>query len=124
MSRALLADHSRGRGHSDDANPQRNAECLGSGPKLLCVMFAEVDMDEMKWELLTELNGGPQADLLKSFLEAEGIEVQLFQESVGRHIYPVMVDGLARVQVFVSKKQAREARQILKEFEKPNAGGA
>jgi hypothetical protein len=87
-------------------------------------MLTELHMDEMKWELLTELNGGPQADLLKSFLEAEGIEVQLFQEAVGRHIYPVMVDGLARVQVFVSKKQVLEARQILKEFEKPNDGSA
>lgn len=80
-------------------------------------------MDQMQWERLTEVNGGPQADLLKSFLEAEGIEVQLFQESIGRHIYPVMVDGLARVQVFVPKTDIHEARKILEEFERPAAGG-
>jgi hypothetical protein len=82
----------------------------------------EADVDEMKWERLTELNGGPRADLLKSFLEAEGIEVQLFQEAIGRHIYPVMVDGLGRVQVFVPKAQIGDARKILEEFEKPAAG--
>lgn len=75
-------------------------------------------MDELKWERLTEVSGGPQADLLKSYLEAQGIEVELFQEAVGRHIYPVMVDGLGRVQIFVSKAQASEARKILEEYEK------
>lgn len=75
-------------------------------------------MDELKWERLTEVNGGPQADLLKSYLEAEGIEVELFQEAVGRHIYPVMVDGLGRVQIFVSKTQLSEARKILQEYQK------
>jgi hypothetical protein len=75
-------------------------------------------LDELKWERLTEVSGGPQADLLKSYLEAVGIEVELFQEAVGRHIYPVMVDGLGRVQIFVSKTQVREARKILEEYEK------
>ena len=78
-------------------------------------------MDELKWERLTEVSGGPQADLLKSYLEAEGIEVELFQEAVGRHIYPVMVDGLGRVQVFVSKTQLREARKILEQFQKSSS---
>ena len=41
-------------------------------------------MDNLKWELLTEANGRMQADLWKSYLEAEGIEVELFQEAVGR----------------------------------------
>jgi len=74
-------------------------------------------MDELKWELLTEVSGRLQADLLKSHLEAEGIEVELFQEAVGRHAYPVTVDGLGRVQVFVSKLQILAARQILAEHE-------
>ena len=62
---------------------------------------------------LTEVNGRMQADLLKSYLEAEGIAVELFQEAVGHHIYPVMVDGLARVQVFVPNAQAADARKLL-----------
>ncbi|MFN2120313.1 MAG: putative signal transducing protein [Anaerolineales bacterium] len=70
-------------------------------------------MDELKWGLLTETAGRLQADLLKSHLEASGIEVELFQEAVGRHIYPVMVDGLGRVQIFVPKAQLQAAREII-----------
>ncbi|MFH1184224.1 MAG: hypothetical protein V1755_04195 [Chloroflexota bacterium] len=74
-------------------------------------------MKDLEWELLTEVSGRLQADLLRSHLEAEGIEVELFQEAVGRHAYPVTVDGLGRVQVFVSKLQIATARQILAEHE-------
>ncbi len=73
-------------------------------------------MDTLKYELLTEVNGRMQGDLLKSYLEAEGIEVELFQEAVGHHIYPVMIDGLARVQVFVPKAQSTDARKLLDAF--------
>ena len=73
-------------------------------------------MDELKWELLTEVQGRLKADLLKSYFEAYGIDVELFQESVGHHIYPVTVDGLGRVQLFVSKEQATEAHKLLDEY--------
>ena len=73
-------------------------------------------MDQLKYELLTEVNGRMQGDLLKSYLEAEGIEVELFQEAVGHHIYPVMIDGLARVQVFVPKTQSDDAHKLLDAF--------
>ena len=75
-------------------------------------------MDALKWALLTEVAGRMQADLLKSHLEAEGIEVELFQEAVGRHAYPVTIDGLGRVQLFVSKKNIAAARKILAEHER------
>jgi ribonucleotide reductase beta subunit family protein with ferritin-like domain len=73
-------------------------------------------MDELKWEKLTETNGRMEADVLKSFLEAEGIQVEVFQEAVGHHIYPVMVDGLGRVQLFVSKEQIGKAKELLAEY--------
>lgn len=73
-------------------------------------------MDKLTWELLTEVQGRLEAELIKSFLEASGIDVELFQEAVGHHIYPVMVDGLGRVQIFVPKEQAREAKTILDEY--------
>jgi hypothetical protein len=76
----------------------------------------EVAVDELKWEILTEVQGRLEADLLKSYFEAYGIDVELFQESVGHHIYPVTVDGLGRVQLFVSKEQAREAHKLLDEY--------
>jgi hypothetical protein len=76
----------------------------------------EAVMDEMTWEVLVEVQGRLEAEFLKSYLEAQGIEVELFQESIGHHIYPVTIDGLGRVQLFVSKDQAAEARQLLEEY--------
>jgi len=70
----------------------------------------------LKWDKLTETNGRMEADMLKSYLEAEGIHVELFQEAVGHHIYPVMVDGLGRVQLFVSKEQINLAKEFLAEY--------
>jgi hypothetical protein len=56
------------------------------------------------------------ADVLKSYLEAEGIQVELFQEAVGHHIYPVTIDGLGRVQLFVSKEQIVIAKEMLETY--------
>ena len=73
-------------------------------------------MDEMKYELLTEISGRMQAELLESFLEANGVDVELFQESVGHSIYPVNVDMLGNVQVFVPKEKIKLAKKLLDEF--------
>jgi len=70
-------------------------------------------MDEMKWEKLTEVYGRLEADMLKSFLEAEGVAVELFQEAVGHHIYPTTIDGLGLVQMYTPKEQAAQARELL-----------
>ena len=73
-------------------------------------------MDDMKYEILTEVQGRLEAEFIKSYLEDNGIDVELFQESVGHHIYPVTIDGLGRVQIFVPKDQAAEARQLIEEY--------
>lgn len=73
-------------------------------------------MDQLKWELLTEVQGRLEAELLKTYFSAYGIDVELFQEAVGHHIYPVTVNGLGYVQLFVSKEQAEAARQLLEEY--------
>lgn len=73
-------------------------------------------MDELKYELLTELSNRMQADLLESFLEANGVDVELFQEAVGHSIYPVTIDMLGHVQVFVPKEKLKKARKLLQEF--------
>jgi hypothetical protein len=70
-------------------------------------------MDALKYEKLTEVQGRLEADMLESYLEAQGIDVELIQESVGHSIYPVMVDGLGRVQVFVPKDKIQAAREWL-----------
>ncbi len=70
-------------------------------------------MDDMKYELLIELNSRMEADLLKSYLESQDIPVELFQEAVGHSIYPVAITGLGSVQVFVPKEKAKQAKKAL-----------
>lgn len=72
--------------------------------------------DEMKYELLTEASSRLEADLLESYLEANGIDVELFQESVGQNAYPVAIDMLGRVQVFVPKEKIKQAKKLLETF--------
>jgi hypothetical protein len=74
------------------------------------------DMDIMKWERLIEVQGRLEAELIESYLEANGVDVELIQESVGHSAFPVMVDGLGRVQIFIPKEKAQEAHVLLKEF--------
>ena len=78
-------------------------------------------MDELKWALLTEVQGRLEANLLKTYFEAYGIDIELFQEAVGHHIYPVTINGLGRVQLFVSKAQVEAARQLLDEYNEAQA---
>jgi hypothetical protein len=75
----------------------------------------EAVMEELKWEILVEVQGRLEAEFLKSYLEANGIEVELFQESVGQTM-GITIDGLGSVQIFVPKDQAQEARQLLEDY--------
>ena len=72
-------------------------------------------MDELTWEVLTEVQGRLEAEFIKSYLEAQGIEVVLIQESVGQTM-GITIDGLGTVQIFVPKEQAAEARQLMEEY--------
>jgi Putative prokaryotic signal transducing protein len=74
-------------------------------------------MDTMKWERLIEVQGRLEAELIESYLEANGVDVELIQESVGHSAFPVMIDGLGRVQIFIPKEKSQEARDLLKEYE-------
>ena len=74
-------------------------------------------MDELKWELLAEVSGRAEADVLKAFLIGNGIEdVELFQESLGVHAYPSNLDLFGIVQVFVPKEQSEDAQKLLEEY--------
>jgi hypothetical protein len=75
-------------------------------------------MDELKYELLAEVYGRMEAELLKSYLEAHEIDVELFQESIGQNAYPTTVDMLGNVQIFVSKDKIKEALELLEEIQK------
>lgn len=74
-------------------------------------------MNEMKWEKLTDIYGRLEADMIKSYLEAEGVPVELFQEAVGYHAFPTTIDGLGRVQLFVPKEKVEEARKLLESLQ-------
>ena len=73
-------------------------------------------MEKMKYELLTELSSRLEADLLESYLEANGIDVELFQESVGHSAFPVTIDMLGHVQVFVPADKVKQASKLLDTF--------
>lgn len=73
-------------------------------------------MNDMKYEMLTELTSRLEADLLESYHEASGIDVELFQESVGQNAFPVTNEILGRVQVFVPKEKMKDAQNLLNNF--------
>ena len=75
-------------------------------------------MDEMRWEKAAEINGRLGAEMLKSFLEAEGIPVELFQEGAGQ-VFAVNIGALGVVQVFVPKDRLVEAVPLIEAFENP-----
>ena len=76
-------------------------------------------MDDMKWEKATEVYGRLEAELLKSFLEAEGVPVELFQEGAGQSVYAVNVGALGLVEVFVPKERLAEALELIAAFQAP-----
>ncbi len=72
-------------------------------------------MSEDKWELIIEVSGELQADLLRNLLEAQGIKVFLNQEGAGK-AYGLTVGPLGQVQVLVPEHQSQEARQIVDDY--------
>ena len=72
-------------------------------------------MDEMKWELLTEIQGRWEAEIIKTYLADKGIDSELFQESIGQLI-PTSLDAFGLVQIFVPKEDAALADKLMKEY--------
>ncbi len=70
-------------------------------------------MNEMRFEKVAEVNGRGEAEVIESFLEAEGFLVELIQDSLSHSSYVI---PWAMVQVFVPKRQARRARELLRPF--------
>jgi hypothetical protein len=68
----------------------------------------------MKYEKVAEVNGHIRAEFFKSFLEAEGIDVHLFDESITHTGYGL---PLGAVQVFVPKDKVEAARLLLASYE-------
>jgi hypothetical protein len=77
-------------------------------------------MDELKYENIVDVNGRLEAEMIESYLEAHGIDVELVQESIGHSAYPITIDGLGHVQIFVPKIKVQEARELLKIYKDGN----
>ena len=71
-------------------------------------------MDEMKYEKIAEANSRAEAEVIESFLEAEGIDVELIEESISRSAYTV---ATVRVEIFVPNEKAKQALKLLKPFD-------
>jgi hypothetical protein len=71
-------------------------------------------MDELKYEKIGDANSRAEAEVIESFLEAEGIDVELIEESISRSAYAIIA---ARVEIFVPREKARQARKLLQPFD-------
>ena len=71
-------------------------------------------MDEMKYEKIAEANSRAEAEVIESFLEAEGIDVELIEESISHTAHAV---ATARVEIFVPNGKAKQALKLLKPFD-------
>ena len=71
-------------------------------------------MEKMKYEKIAEANSRAEAEVIESFLEAEGIDVELVEESISHTAYAV---ATARVEIFVPNEKAKQALKLLKPFD-------
>jgi hypothetical protein len=66
----------------------------------------------MKLVELTRVMGPVEAEVIKNFLESQGIDCVL-QGQMVQAIYPILVDGLAEIKVMVSEKDYLTAKDLL-----------
>jgi hypothetical protein len=71
-------------------------------------------MDELKYEKVGEANSRGEAEVIESFLKAEGIDVELVEESVSHSAY---VLPRVLVEIFVPKEKAKQALKLLTPFD-------
>ena len=74
-------------------------------------------MEDIQWEKATEVFGRLEAEMLKSFLEAEGVPVELFQEGAGQSAFALNIGALGLVEVFVPKEKLAEAQELIEAFQ-------
>ena len=72
-------------------------------------------MRDDQWEVVIEVAGALQAELIRGLLEAQQIEVVLSQEGIG-HVYATTVGAFGRVQLLVPVKDVPRAKEILNHY--------
>lgn len=71
----------------------------------------------MKLIQVFSTEGQLEAEMIKAFLESQGLEVVLSQESIGR-TYGFTIGQLGQVKILVPESQRDEAVDILKAMER------
>ena len=71
-------------------------------------------MDNLTYQRIGIVNGCWKADLIESFLKAEGIDVELIQDAMTHYMNRSAFDP---VQVYVVNNQVSEALELLESFE-------
>lgn len=66
----------------------------------------------MNFIKVAEAQGITQAEIIKSFLDSNGIPVELRYESIGK-VLGITTDGLGVVKIFVSEEKEEEAKKLL-----------
>lgn len=66
----------------------------------------------MDFVRVTEAQGITQAEIIKSFLESNGIPVELRYESIGK-VLGITTDGLGVVKIFVPEEKEEEAKKLI-----------
>lgn len=72
-------------------------------------------MTDDKWVVVTEVSGELQADIIRSLLESQGIEVFLNQEGAGK-AYGLSIGPLGEVQILVPEHQKETANKIVDDY--------
>jgi len=70
-----------------------------------------------QWKVLCTVNNRIEAEILKGYLESQGIRVFMQEESAGT-IYWLSSGPLAEVDLLVSQEQYKEAERVLEVYEK------
>jgi hypothetical protein len=66
--------------------------------------------------------GRPEAEFIKSFLNADGIDVELSQEAAGS-VFGLSVGALGSVDILVPTSQAGKARRMVEDYLARKKGG-
>jgi len=72
-------------------------------------------MTQVHWEVVDEVAGDIQAEIIRGLLEAQDIKVWLSQEGASR-AYGLGIGALGRVQILVPSDMSDRARSILEDY--------
>lgn len=69
-----------------------------------------------EWKTICTVNNQMEAEILRGYLESQGIKVLMRGEAAGQ-VYGLSSGPLAEVDILVAKDQYQEAEKALEEFQ-------